>query len=291
MRGNISKTLILGGGGFLGRYFSKILGNTALVHTRAKLTGISNSVEVDIQTEGDIYKLLTEFEICKVINCMAMTNIEECETNPELAKWVNAEIPAIVAKYTSAHTIQNVFISTDAVLESKSILRTEEAPTFGGSVYSRTKLKGEEVSLMYNSKSLIARVNFFGSSPKKNSLFEYFYTNLKAGNQVVGYDNIFFTTMYAEDTALNCLKLIDGDFTGIFHIVGSERLNKYSFGQIVEKELGLVELVISQKAEENFMRLRSEELSLDNSKLKATLGQIPTIYEGINRALVEIERR
>jgi len=291
MGGNISKTLILGGGGFLGRYFSEILGNTALVHTRTKLSGISNSVEADIQTEMDIVQLLREFEISRVINCIAMTNIEECETNPELTNWVNAEIPAIIAKYTSAHTIQNMFISTDAVLKSKSKLRTEEAPTFGGSVYSRTKLKGEEVSLSHNSESLIARVNFFGSSPKKNSLFEYFYTNLKAGNQVVGYDNVFFTTMYAKDTALSCLKLIEGGLTGIFHIVGSERLTKYSFGRIIEKELGLVELVISQKAEKNFLRFRSKELSLDNSKLKTTLGQIPTIYEGIQQALVEIGSR
>ena len=291
MGGNISKTLILGGGGFLGRYFSRILGNSALVHTRTKLTGISNTIEADIQTEKDIVQLLTEFEIYRVINCMAITNIEKCETNPELANWVNAEIPAIIAKYTSAHMIQNLFISTDAVLKSNSKLRTEEALTFGGSVYSRTKLKGEEVSLSSNSKSLIARVNFFGSSPKKNSLFEYFYTNLKAGNQVVGYDNIFFTTMYAQDTALSCLKLIESELTGIFHIVGNERLTKHSFGRIIEKELGLVGLVVSQKADENFLRLRSEELSLDNSKLKTTLGQIPTIYEGIQRALIEIGSR
>lgn len=281
----------MGGGGFLGRYFSDILGNTALVHTRTKLTGMNNTLEADIQTEKDVIQFFTEFEIYRVINCIAMTNIEACETNPELARWVNTEIPSILAKYTSAHKIQNLFVSTDAVLKSKSKLRTEEAPTYGSSVYSQTKLKGEEVSLLYNSKSLIARVNFYGLSPNQNSLFEYFYTNLKTGNQVVGYNNIFFTTMYAQDTALSCLKLIERGFTGIFHIVGSERLTKLSFGQIIEKELGLVGLVISQKADNNFLRLRSEELSLDNSKLKTTLGQIPTIYQGIQRAIAEIESR
>jgi dTDP-4-dehydrorhamnose reductase len=97
--------------------------------------------------------------------------------------------------------------------------------------------------------------------------------------------------MYAQDTALSCLKLIESGLTGIFHIVGNERLTKHSFGRIVEKELGLVGLVVSQKADENFLRLRSEELSLDNSKLKTTLGQIPTIYEGIQRALIEIGSR
>lgn len=288
---NISKTLILGGGGFLGQYFSRILGDTALIHTRNKLPGISNALEADIQTEMDLVELLTEFEICRVINCMAITNIEECESNPELANWVNAEIPAIVAKYTFSHMIQNLFISTDAVLKSKSKLRTEEAPTFGGSVYSRTKLKGEKVSQSYNSKSLITRVNFFGSSPKKNSLFEYFYTSLMTGNQVVGYDNVFFTTMYAQHTALSCLKLIENELTGIFHVVGTERLTKCSFGQIIEKELGLVGLVVCQKADENFLRFRSEELSLDNSKLIATLGQIPTIYQGVQQALLEIGSR
>jgi len=283
------KTLVLGGGGFLGRYFSRILGDTAVVHTRINSNEPGNTVALDIQNERDMVGLLSEFEIDTVINCLALANIEECERNPDLANWVNAEIPSIIAKYSSVRSIQNVFISTDAVLEPNSFLRNEEASTAGGSVYSRTKLNGEKASVANNPESLVARVNFFGSSPKKNSLFEYFYTNLRAGKPVVGYENIIFTTMYAKYTVLSILGLVEKNSVGIFHVVGNERLSKYSFGQILAGELGLGELVVSQKADQNFLTVRSEELSLDNSKLKAAIGQVPTIYESIREALAEIE--
>jgi dTDP-4-dehydrorhamnose reductase len=95
--------------------------------------------------------------------------------------------------------------------------------------------------------------------------------------------------MYAKYTVLSILGLVEKNSVGIFHVVGNERLSKYSFGQILAGELGLGELVVSQKADQNFLTVRSEELSLDNSKLKAAIGQVPTIYESIREALAEIE--
>jgi dTDP-4-dehydrorhamnose reductase len=286
-----SGTLILGGGGFLGRYFAKVLGESSIIHTRVADLRQPNLVPFNLGSERDLNQLFNELDFSTVINCLGLASIEECEKNPELANWVNTEIPALVAKYSLSKGIDNLYISTDAVLSSRIGKKKENSSTFTGSIYSRTKLAGELETMANNPNSLIARVNFYGVSPRNASLFEYFYNGIKAGRQTAGFENVFFTTMYAEDTAEACVKLIKTGSSGIFHVVGSERISKFEFGSIIAEQMSRKNLVLSKQADEKFLHLRSKDLALDNEKMKAVLGQPPILTTGIQRAISENEKR
>jgi len=138
MGGNISKTLILGGGGFLGRYFSEILGNTALVHTRTKLSGISNSVEADIQTEMGISP--EEAESLKISASMRQPVPEDViRIMGNSTDYISKEIQSTVEFYNTTsneNPISRIFVSGGA-----SVL-----PSLNEAIAKQTGLKVEPIN-------------------------------------------------------------------------------------------------------------------------------------------------
>jgi dTDP-4-dehydrorhamnose reductase len=98
-------------------------------------------------------------------------------------------------------------------------------------LYARTKLKGEQVVLAANPQALVARVNFFGwSLSGSRSLSEWFFNNLSAGNSIMGFTDVYFCPLLANDLAKILLKMLDIGAQGLFHVVSSECSSKYDFG-------------------------------------------------------------
>jgi dTDP-4-dehydrorhamnose reductase len=79
-----------------------------------------------------------------VVNAAAHTAVDKAESEPELARTINATAPAVLAREAAAIGAWLVHYSTDYVFDgSGSAPRTEEAPTGPLSVYGSTKLEGE----------------------------------------------------------------------------------------------------------------------------------------------------
>lgn len=178
----------------------------------------------------------TELHIEKfdvVINCIAMTNLEDCESNEDLAYWTNSEIPRILSELAKASGTKILHISTDAVFDGTGSFVSETDPPNPISIYGKSKLLGEEFVNQANQKNLICRVNFVGRSPKENSLFDFFYMNLKEKRKIHGYTNILFTPLYVADLVIALLDLIIKKKNGTYHLSSSSKISKFEFGQLV----------------------------------------------------------
>ncbi|MFL6661053.1 MAG: dTDP-4-dehydrorhamnose reductase [Rhizobacter sp.] len=80
-----------------------------------------------------------------IVNAAAHTAVDRCESEPELARALNAEAPAVLAREAAALGAWLLHYSTDYVFDgSGDAPRREDAPTGPLSVYGRTKLEGEE---------------------------------------------------------------------------------------------------------------------------------------------------
>ena len=123
----IEKTLLLGASGFLGSYFQRALPKNSIFHASSyhpsRLGSKLGYIVKKIETEKDIQSLFQKNEITRVINCIALSNIEKCEENPELANWLNSSIPLLLAKKCWQKGIQLIHISTDAVFSGEVSLR------------------------------------------------------------------------------------------------------------------------------------------------------------------------
>lgn len=289
------ETLILGASGFLGSYFTRACGPRAVLHSTSRLH-LPNSIENEaiissIDSEDDIKSILNGGRFSRVINCIALANIDECESFPDRAHWINSEVPRILAEKCLARNIELAHISTDAVFDGNGGSYTETSPVSPISVYGKTKYLGEKLARDSNPNVFIFRVNFFGIKNRGTSLFNFFYRAIQEGRQVTGFDDVLFTSMYAQDTANLSLEILEKCAAGIYNIVGSEILSKYDFGIMVGEELGVAPGWLLKGSVDSTLggRLRSKNLCLDNSKILRYGFDPPSIRAGLKRLVSELE--
>jgi dTDP-4-dehydrorhamnose reductase len=270
------KYLILGGTGFLGRYFASCLLDSALVHTsgRNRNQALNNLVQLNLTkySAPELNEIITKHSISHVINCVALADIELCEQLPEQADWLNKVVPSLLARLSLNHGLKLIHISTDAVFDGSEPNRTEEDLPKPTNVYSTTKYEGELEVLSIDPSALIARVNFVGMHPAQKSLFDFFQQNLSAKNSIKGYTNVFFTPLWATETVRAVIDLASNNESGIFHVVGSERFSKYEFGCLLADNLKIERTYVEPVEYFNSpgAPMRSLDLSLSNQKLKRT---------------------
>lgn len=96
-----------------------------------------------------------------VVNAAAHTAVDKAESEPELARAINATAPGVLAREAAALGALLVHYSTDYVFDGRGEApRDEDAPTGPLSVYGRTKLEGEEAIRASGCAHLILRTSW-----------------------------------------------------------------------------------------------------------------------------------
>ena len=286
----MTKTILLGASGFLGSYFSKEFGENFLLHARRASESIQYDYIANIETEKEISQLFRENHFETLINCIALADIEKCESDPESARWLNHELPSLLAKHSTKNQVRMCHISTDAVFNSEIPFASEGDPKTPKSVYAITKLDGENSVLEAAEDSCIFRVNFFGASPIRAGLLEFFYQNLELDKEVLGYKDVYFTPLYAQDAVRILKSISESGHSGVFHVVGTERLSKYEFGRKVALAMNVdVDLVIPVNYQYSPLNVnRTRDLSLSTHKVRSLGYRISKLDHGIKRAVMEL---
>jgi dTDP-4-dehydrorhamnose reductase len=222
-----------------------------------------------------------------VINCAALANLEECERFPDQAKILNTDLPRELATACAERNIKFIHLSTDSVFDgTKQGAYTEDDEPNPQSVYSQTKLDGERAVQEANPQAIIARVNFFGwSLGGRRSLGEFFFNNLSEGRDVNGFTDVIFCPMWVNHLAQMLIAMLEKDLHGLYHVVGTQSMNKYQFGVEVARKFGLRESLISPQSVERsgLTAKRSHNLWLSVHKLSTDLGRdIPEFSTGLD---------
>lgn len=106
-----------------------------------------------------------------VINAAAYTAVDRAESEPELARAVNADAPAAMAEACADAGAWLVHYSTDYVFDGAADAPyTEEDPVSPVNVYGRTKLAGEEAVRDAHDRYLIFRTSWVYSNYGRNFL-------------------------------------------------------------------------------------------------------------------------
>jgi dTDP-4-dehydrorhamnose reductase len=107
----------------------------------------------------------------------------------------------------------------------------------------------------------------------------------------IGFRDVYFTPLYASDTAEIILKLATCKQIGRFHVVGTETLTKYDFAKLVARKINSDQkLIISGSIDQSSLGLkRSKNLSLSNTKLRNLGIVVPSLSEGLDKLMVEMD--
>ncbi len=230
---------------------------------------------------------LDQFRPDWVINCAALTNLDECEKHPDQAKILNVKLARDLAEDCKQRKVKLIHLSTDAVFDgTKNDAYTEEDEPNPQSVYARTKLDGERAVQELYPQAIIARVNFFGwSLSGRRSLAEFFFNNLSEGKNCNGFTDVTFCPMWVTHLSQTLIAMLNKNLSGLYHVVGGQPMNKYQFGMEVARKFGLPESLISPLSVDasELTARRSHNLWLSIHKLSTDLGsELPDFSTGMD---------
>lgn len=286
----MKKYLITGASGLLGITLALKLATEAevvgVVHRHPLRHIPFRVVSFDLSSGGAVEQLVAEEKPDVVINCAALTNIDDCEQKPELAYRLNATLPGRLAAITEEMEVKLLHVSTDAVFDGRTGGYNELDMPNPVNLYGHTKLAGEQAVEDHNPDALVARVNFFGwSVTGERSLAEWFLSGLMAGNSLKGFTDVFFCPLMVNHLAKYLIRMIQDGLSGIYHVVSREHLSKYEFGCRIARRFGRDEKLIQRASWTTGLLKagRSPNLTLSTDKLTLALGeQMPGIDEGID---------
>ncbi|MHB1861389.1 MAG: dTDP-4-dehydrorhamnose reductase [Gemmatimonadaceae bacterium] len=156
------KVLVTGGGGQLARGVRQTWTGHDLV--------VPDESVLDLGNAASIHAVMEAARPDVVLNLGAFTEVDRCETEPDLAFQVNAKAVGWLAEACGEQGAMLVQISTDYVFDGKSTRPyREDDATNPISTYGHTKLEGERFASQCP-RHLIARTSWLYDSAGKNFL-------------------------------------------------------------------------------------------------------------------------
>ncbi len=198
--------------------------------------------EMEITSPASVEKVLKDLRPRVVINAVAYTDVDGCETNQVRAFQVNGEGVLNLARVTAEIGAKLVQVSTDYVFDgSKGMPWLEDDQVNPLSVYGRSKLAGEE-NARFNPDHLIVRTQWLYGLHGKN----FVETMLRLGKEKdeisVVHDQIGSPT-WTVDLSRAIRALIEKDCRGTYHAANAGSCSWCDFARAIFAESGLKTVV------------------------------------------------
>jgi dTDP-4-dehydrorhamnose reductase len=245
-----------------------------------------------------------------IVNAAAHTAVDRAESEPDLARTVNALAPGVLA--TQAHRLGAwlVHYSTDYVFDGSGSRPWQESDATGPlSVYGTTKLEGEQAIASECARHLILRTSWVYGARGGN----FAKTMLRLAQQreilqiiddqigaPTGADLLADVTAHAirRLTGTDTLASAGGALGGIYHLAASGHTSWYGYAKhvfaqalAINPALQLVAKEINPVPTTSFPTpaRRPHNSRLDTTKFQSAFGlQLPHWQAGVDRMLQEI---
>ena len=284
------KVLVLGATGFLGNIVNEFLSTNFEVigTTTAVMPQLPNQVNFNYSGKESIKELVRGTRPDCIINCIALADVDRAEQDPNLAEFLNFELPRDLSVECQQKGIKLIHISTDHFESSINGLQ-EDQPPYPINVYGQTKLDGDLAVLENAPSASVVRTNFFARSQSgSKGLIDFVIRSSQSSREIFGYTDVFFNPVGAHFLAECLEKILTSDHRGILNICSSRLLSKFDFLRLVAEKLNFNENLISacNYSQATHTVLRPKCMSLNPSKLEAFLGvDLPSIESQLDTEL------
>ena len=233
-------------------------------------------LDVDVADPDAVRAALASRRPAGVLNAAAMTHVDRCEREPELASRNNAEAPAVLARACRAAGIPLVHVSTDYVFDGRGTrpYREDDVPA-PRSVYGSTKLAGERAVLAASPSFLVVRTSWvFGRGRNFPAAMLDQAAQRRSGAasgplRVV--DDQRGRPTYAVDLADGIWRLVELGAVGLYHVANEGVATWWELARFCLDEAGCRDLPI-QKISTGELRVDAPRPAwsvLDTSKARA----------------------
>lgn len=259
--------------------------HTLAAHLLADQTTTS-AITADLLGGSDACaKLIRKARPDVVVNCVGLTNVDQCENEPERATLTNATLALRLAEASAANGAKFIHISTDHLWRGDHAMVTEHTPLHPVNVYARSKAAGEKGVLAAMPRALILRTNFFGPGLSWRPTFnDWLSSQLAAGKPVNAFTDVFFTPIASDLLSQLIIELAPLPVHGVLHLAGGERLSKYDFAIRWARHSGRDESAVRESvlSASNLLAPRPLDMSLDCSRAAQILSRpLPSLSESL----------
>jgi dTDP-4-dehydrorhamnose reductase len=227
------KVIVLGAGGMAGHVITLQLRNESTSFNVIAISRNTNrlipEIILDVTNFTELKKIIAEHKPDAIINCIGVLN-KNAEDHPANAVLLNSYLPHFLEELTSGTQTKIIHISTDCVFSGKKGGYLENEHKDGEGYYAQTKALGE----INNSKDLTIRTSIIGPELNEGGIGLFHWFSKQQG-KINGYTNAFWTGVTTTQLALEVVKAITNDVTGLYHLVNEEKISKYSLLQLFSK--------------------------------------------------------
>jgi len=237
---------------------------------------------LDLTDQDKIIHTIQEIKPDKIIHLAAMTGVDQCETQQDLAMKINANATEIMAKQAAKYNAFFLYISTDYVFDGINGMRKESDTPNPLGFYGKSKLAGEIALNKIPSSWCIARTSTpFGIHKTKKSFPIWVKENLKSKKEISVLTDQFTSPTYVPNLSKMLIEIATRQLVGIYHTAGDIKISRYNFAEMVAEKLNLdKKLLIPTKTDEmNWNAQRPKDSSLDVSLATEILNEKPQKIE------------
>lgn len=201
------------------------------------------TLALDITKAADIEKKINAIQPDLVCNAAAYTAVDNAENDQDMAYTINAEAPAIFAKYAVITDTRLVHYSTDYVFSGNgSKPWTEDDFCDPQSIYGRTKLQAEQSIIDSGCKHMIFRTSWVFSDRGQNFVKSMLRLAQEKPELNIVDDQVGSPTLassLAMATALTLTKPVDG----LYHMTSSGKTSWCGFARRIFSQAKKLDII------------------------------------------------
>ena len=278
----MSRILITGAFGQLGTSLRNILSDQSILAAgrMIPMKEKNGCALLDITELNQVRETITLFQPDVIVHLAAMTDVDGCERDPELAFDVNVRGTENLLDNFSGRFI---YISTDYVFDGTDGPYGEDDETNPISVYGQTKLAADKWLTNNHPKVTIFRANVvYGYTKRtKASFVKWVVDSLSDGKPIHVVDDQWNNPTWTESIATVIKVLIEKEALGLYHYGDKEYMNRYEFAHLIAKVFDLDASLISPISTADLKQPAPRPLKsgLKTEKIESALGIVPNSVE------------
>ena len=239
------RTLVTGASGLLGSEIVRQLSQTGNKDVFAAYSEhpptVGRPIHLNLTNASEITGVIGKIRPELIVHCAAVTNVDRCEDEPEIANLINGEATGKIGVAAEKIDSYVVYVSTDYVFDGHDGLYRELDIPRPVNHYGESKLLGERMLQESGVTCCIARTSvLYGWGGERRENFATWVLNtLQSGKPLKAPKGFFASPTLNHNMASMLLETASRRLKGIIHLAGCTRIDRYHFSLQLAAAFGL----------------------------------------------------